>query len=92
MSASNWTTCPQCERELKESIIHYRDIVENQYGQITQEEYMKAIDFLNSPPELGETLREDYEVGILNGTFEVSYRASCRNCTFSYKEDIAQKV
>ena len=28
------------------------------------------------------TLREDYEIGIYNGEFDISYRASCTNCNY----------
>ena len=40
----------------------------------------------------GENLREDYEIGIYNGVFEVDYRGYCRDCGFTYTHQKTEKI
>lgn len=89
MSADNWAHCPRCtaakERERQELVERTRLA----YGRVSPEKYLEMFRESQKPIDIGETLREDYELGILNGRFYVIYTARCDNCgfTFSFKED-----
>ncbi len=53
-----------------------------------------------SPPEAKYTLREDYEIGVSDGKFFVSYSAICRNhdkpnnegCGFEYEFNFEKEI
>jgi hypothetical protein len=56
--------------------------VNEAYGNVSPQEYLTMLAWKD--PELPESLREDYEIGMCDGErFEVSYRCSCE-CGFSF--------
>jgi ribosome-binding protein aMBF1 (putative translation factor) len=85
MGADNWRRCPKClkvENSKREAEI---ERVSNQYGKIPVAEFTRAAAAAEKPIVLGETLREDYELGINdNGEYEVSFSASCQKCGFKF--------
>ncbi len=90
MSADNWTKCPKCEAIHEQEIENARDIVSNKYGVVDKDTYLKAKSVLDTEYGSrgwvgGDTLREDYEIGIWCGEFEVSYQASCEVCGFKFE-------
>ena len=99
MSADNWTICPKCtENELH--IIEQKKIaLENAYGKVSAKAYLllveeltKAEEKLNNEDDNQYTLREDYEMGIRNGNFYVSYRGSCGICGFSFEHKHEENI
>jgi len=69
MSADNWGECPRCTGAVKKQLTEA-------YGKVSIEEYEKLQRDLEEVP--ANTLREDYEIGIRNEVFSVSYHASCQ--------------
>ena len=88
MSANNWTYCPVCTGEAKAKIEAAEVNLTKIYGKVSAEDYMAAVQEARELRKSGvadaETLREDYEIGIVDGEFHVSYRASCGICNFSF--------
>ena len=79
MSANNWAKCPRCA-----------DNIEYKYGKISLSEFKKL---LENEKSIGyETLREDYEIGIYNGKFFISYLAHCNRCGFEFKYEYEEMV
>ena len=37
-------------------------------------------------------VREDYEVGIVNGGFFLDYHASCQNCDFAFHKSLSETL
>ena len=76
MSADNWTKCPRCYKKAEDKAALV-------YGKVSREEYERI---RRAVPEDGpeETLREDYEIGIYDGMFEVTYSGYCAECGFEF--------
>lgn len=90
MSANNWTKCPKCmPLRLKE-----RDKIHQLYGKIPEQEYSELLHKQQRMTESEDenTLREDYQIGISDGMFTISYLGHCSRCGFDkqfcYKESI----
>ena len=95
MSADNWTICPRCNGRANKSAASAKKALQDSYGKVPQEEFLQRLQELeNNAPSLGDTLREDYELGIIDGEFYVDYRASCgvANCGFRFKYTYREKV
>jgi len=90
MGADNWTKCPKCADKAAKEIDGIVAAAAACYGKVSAEEYNRrnteALALKNSVFQ-DDTLREDYEIGIHQGEFYVSYGASCQVCgfTFSFK-------
>ncbi len=84
MSADNWAICPKCKRLDDEKRRSFAKQIKEAYGTLPENEYLEMIGQLNDPARLEETLREDYEIGILNDYFYVSYGAHCDKCGFKH--------
>ena len=85
MSANNWAICPKCEeiaREVRNAAIQR---VVDDYGKIPRDEYTEVVRDSEREYRPRSTLREDYEIGIRNGVFEVGYRAECEVCGLSHE-------
>ena len=78
MSADNWTDCPKCGPESEA----WDQKLAAAYGKVSAAEYARLVNAREEEP--GETLREDYQVGIRKGRFRVDYCASCTNCGFRF--------
>lgn len=78
MSADNWAICPKCQKN-RETVSD----VEALYGRIPRADYEKRMQAALRPMPV--TLREDYALGIQpDGTFAISYGASCKVCGFKF--------
>ena len=85
MSADNWTFCPRCSVGAWEERKALYARLDNSYGVVSREEYKRLEAEAEMPMVLKDTLREDYEIGILNNkTFYVSYKARCVECGWAY--------
>ena len=85
MSANNWTTCPECKKSAQHTKGELGKRLPMAYGGVTQDEYRKLLTEFETPILLGDTLREDYELGIRDGEFYVNYSAHCNECGFSFE-------
>jgi hypothetical protein len=89
MSADNWGVCPRCLKKQIETQAKKVQEVNDSYGKVSQEVYMKNLEDLQRRKLIEEfTLREDYDIGVDgDGEFHIDYRASCENCglEFGYK-------
>jgi rubredoxin len=88
MSANNWAICPQCEQRKKK----LEEEVKGLYGQIPAEDYLRKVEELKTQKKDQYTLREDYEIGIYQGRFNVNYRGSCEVCGFTYNYEYRDKI
>lgn len=91
MSASNWRKCPRCSAAAEDT--------KKLYGTVPEDEYLR-LRHLAAKKAAAETLREDYEIGIVNGEFRVSYGATCMSaaapseagCGFEFSFEHKQAV
>lgn len=90
MSASNWRECPRClDQAEKDHTKQYEEWKES-YGKVPIGEY-EANRPNTHPEDVGETLREDYELGInVDGIFYMRYHSSCDSCDFEYKKEFSE--
>lgn len=84
MSADNWTICPKCK--IKNDKANEKHILDTaaKYGKIPVEEYIQLAKETEMPIILKPTLREDYEIGMAEKGFYVSYSCQCTECGFSF--------
>lgn len=92
MSADNWTYCPKCQETARKRAKSVNDRVVSDYGKVSIEKYAALVNEANNPPKLKQTLREDYEVGIHDGEFSISYSASCSVCKFQFEYDKTEEI
>jgi len=92
MSADNWTRCQECEDKANLARRLFEQKVQDSYGKVPKEEYLRLNEELNKPEKREDTLREDYEIGISGDVFSVSYVAWCTVCGFKYEFKTNQKV
>jgi hypothetical protein len=93
MSADNWTTCPRCKAKAEADDKGKIDAAAKAYGKVSAEEYEKLVADARSPAQFDtDTLREDYEIGVHNGEFSVSYGCSCNVCGFKFSFKHEEKV
>jgi hypothetical protein len=93
MSADNWTRCPKCEKTAAESAAAKKLAAEQAYGKVPAERYMDMLADANEKPTSRETtFREDYEQGVVNGEYIVSYHGQCRVCGFKHQFNHRQQL
>lgn len=92
MSADNWTVCPKCKVADEAKYEASQKEIAKAYGKVSAEEYLKQVQAAPKLPESHETLREDYEIGIYEGEFSVSYTGCCNICNFSFSFRQKKKV
>ena len=92
MSADNWAICPRCKKKTEQAQAALLGRVETDYGKIAASEYLELVEQSKQPLNLEHTLREDWEIGIYEGEFRVSYSASCETCGFSHEFEHRQPV
>lgn len=86
MSADAWVVCPECLKKIESRNAERVKKAEDSYGKVTPEEYLKLYELANQPIEAKRTLREDYELDVLDdGSFYISFKASCYDCSYSFK-------
>lgn len=92
MPANNWTRCPKCDARKETEIAQFEGELKSLYGVISIDEYKQKESSLSELKDKLEdedelnclSLREDYELGILDGKFDIIYKASCTECEFEY--------
>lgn len=85
MSANNWDQCPKCLESEKQRQLAAGKTAASSYGKIEPDKYLKLLED-QKPRELEDSMREDYELGVQqDGSFYVSYRASCEACDFEFR-------
>jgi hypothetical protein len=84
MSADNWDVCPKCLSEAVAAAEKAAAKVAALYGKVPVEEFDRKRAALE-PVESNDfrTFREDYEIGIDDGSVEVDYRGQCTACGLS---------
>ncbi len=97
MSANNWTYCPRCCKAAEDKINAAEVNLTKIYGEVPAETYMKAVSELVKLREVGledvgETLREDYTIGITDDEFFVHYKGICDHCglIFNFEHTVDQ--
>lgn len=92
MSADNWAECPKCADLRAAKLAKLDADIAAQYGKITVEAFdelrKQAAEERNKKINL-HTFREDYEIGVFEGEFSVSYTGGCSVCGtgHSFKHD-----
>lgn len=82
MSADNWAICPKCKKDDDEKWKIHEERLATSYGKMPVDEYMKLRALKKEEPET--TLREDYDIGLYDGSFYVDYSAKCSCCDFEF--------
>ena len=84
MSADNWTTCPKCKLATQQKYEKALKDAQDKYGVIPSDEYRALIEKAEKPLVFDETMREDYEIGVWEEDFSVSYTCLCTKCKFQF--------
>ena len=98
MSANNWTVCPQCQARRVKERTDRAHVAQAAYGKVSAEEYQRLLDNIAGmlSYEDKDSMREDYQLGISDGKFSVSYHCSCSKCdfewSFEHRETLKPKV
>ena len=93
MSADNWAECPQCRKISERESRELAQKVADSYGNVSESEYQSLLKQQITPAEQGHnSLREDYEIGIVEGEFYVIYRGNCADCGFSFEHKYEKDV
>lgn len=82
MSADRWSICPKCTKIAKEQKATLKTKVETAYGKVSEQEYHRLLESAGKRVDLEETLRENFDIGIWDDQFQVSYSGSCEKCGF----------
>lgn len=85
MSADNWTTCPVCEAVIMAKHNKKQQKVKDKYGQIPIDEFMALKADADKAPEIPETLREDYNIGVSGEILVIKFRCSCKTCGLKFE-------
>ena len=94
MSADNWTQCPRCVVRKKQRNAELTQKVKDAYGSMELEAWLSLRDAteLEIAETVDNTFREDYEIGVFDGEFFVSYKGACGTCNlrhdFKYEQDV----
>lgn len=92
MSADNWTTCPRCFATELKRVESVMEKAKSSYGKVKAEEYAALQAEAVKPMNVQNTLREDYELGLYGGEFQIDYACSCSECGFSFNFKHSEKV
>lgn len=85
MSADNWAICPKCKKLELQHKKQLKEDARELYGKIPPEDYIQLLKEIPDESAIGETLREEYEMGVnSHGKFYISYGCFCDKCGFEY--------
>ncbi len=91
--AKNWVLCANCiarDKKFRDERLRAADAA---YGKVSLEEYERLRAQSRSQGLVYDrSLQEDYEIGVRDGVFRVSYRCSCEHCGFGYKFKHEERV
>lgn len=94
MSADNWTQCPRCTETYHAECKRLYNEIDARYGQVPIEEFdefrKQVEDFIQKGVDF--QFREDYGMGVDEGTFYVEYRGFCRTCGLKFSFNHEEKV
>lgn len=86
MSADNWTQCPKCTKAQRDAAATRDRQLQEAYGKVSAAEYLKMatapLPTVTSKDMRTDTFREDYEIGVYEGVFEIDYGGECQKCGF----------
>lgn len=86
MSADNHAQCPKCWETAQEAKRALVKKMHKEYGKLPIDKFQKLYEEAHKTVDVGQTLREYIEMGIMDGgTFYASYSSTCNICDFSYK-------
>lgn len=96
MSANNWTVCPKCKSKATQVADEARKFALDSYGKVDRDTYLARMatsdEMIKQASSMDGNLREDWELGIRGGVFEVSYGAHCSTCgwskSFKHEEEV----
>ena len=55
------------------------------YGKVPADEYLQLTKSISKgKPQIDSTFREDYEIGVYEGKFFVSYHGECQECKLKH--------
>jgi predicted nucleic-acid-binding Zn-ribbon protein len=84
MSADNWASCPKCENQKRK----LEQELDDKYGVISREDYQELQAELDNLKNDGRytkhNLGENWNIGIHEDKFNVSYKAVCDKCGYTY--------
>jgi hypothetical protein len=97
MSANRWSQCQKCRVLRDKAIADAIERAKAAYGTVSEKKYQAVLQEVlanaDKVPELGESLREDWDIGIeQDGKFSVGYRAYCEKCDFSFEYRYEQDI
>lgn len=93
MSADNWGICPKCAANTIRIKDNMKKQVDDAYGKVSSDEYLKLLKKASEPIKQEYTLREDYEIYTNEyGKFCVSYGCSCNVCGFEYDYEYTENI
>lgn len=90
MSASNWAFCPRCMFRRRQVIEQEECRVDAMYGNVSVSDFdaarasLEALKKHGVREEQDETLREDYEIWLDDGTLKIRYSAHCEACSLTF--------
>lgn len=93
MSADAWQECPRCVAKGTMAYREARRRADEAYGKVSVAQWRVLDETAHSlKPELRDTLREDYEIGMYKGVFTIDYHASCTECDFTFSHVLKEPV
>jgi len=93
MSADNWARCPRCDDRAVKAHKEAMDVIRAKYGKVSADEWDKLRATITEKHGADtETFREDYEVGIWGGKFNVTYRGHCSVCGLKHEFDRSEPI
>lgn len=91
MSPREWGTCPRCQRDARTLLAQRMKDAEKAYGKVPIAEFDLLRAEADKSIDVGETLRENYQIGVSDdGSFCVSYSCSCK-CGFKFEFNCEKK-
>jgi hypothetical protein len=85
VSADRWTACPRCQADHDAEVTKARQAADAAYGTASIDEFDRLREKATAMAgPIDNTLREDYDIGIDEGTFYVDFRAACVACDFRF--------
>ena len=87
MSADNWAICPRCVATKERDLAAAQAAIDAAYGKVPVAEFDAMRQELDAKrtEEIKPTFREDYEIGVYDDEFFVSYKGRCTVCDLEHR-------
>jgi hypothetical protein len=93
MSADNWTQCPRCSAKARAAFVAKTKTAAESYGKVPPSQYTRLMDEIaRGAPEMEDTFREDYDIGLRDGEFTIDYHGRCGECGLKHVFKHVEKV